>query len=76
MDVTLAEGREAIEKKGLFMKTISLCFVLFEFVVCIVRFYQSRTSALIYCRFDCCVFRLHSLSMSSWCCGVYLMSFT
>ena len=36
-----------IERKGLFMKTISLCFVLFEFVVCIVRFYQSRTSALI-----------------------------
>ena len=55
MDVTLAEGREAIEKKGLFMKTISFCFVLSKFVVCIVRFDQSRTSALIYCRFDCCV---------------------
>ena len=45
--MALTDGREAIERKGLFVKTDSFCFVLFEFVVCRVRFYQSRTSALI-----------------------------
>ena len=72
MGVALTEG-EVIERKCLFVKTFSFCFVLFKFVVCIVRFYQSRTSALI---LELDVFRLYDLSMSPWyCCGVDLMRF-